>query len=128
VIYVQPTFAAEDCLWKEILYEARIVLTPGMYSFSIFIFTCNMWSFLLKHVLIPWSRLGKSKLKCFRCFAGQACHYVEPGFFRVCYASMAPSSLEIACGRLTRFAEKKRRKRKSRGGEVEIDVIVRNSH
>jgi hypothetical protein len=82
-----------------------------------------------------FSTIYKMTFRCFgrtevdiRCSSGQACHYAEPGFFRVCYASMAPSSLEIACGRLTRFAEKKRRKRKSRGGEVEIDVIVRNSH
>jgi len=86
-LLTEPTFEAEDCLWKEILDESRIVLTPG-----------------------------------------QACHYAEPGFFRVCYASMAPASLEIACGRLIRFAEKKRRKRKSRGGEGDVDIIVRNQH
>ncbi|KAG0620863.1 hypothetical protein M758_4G250500 [Ceratodon purpureus] len=82
-LLTEPTFAAEDCLWKEILDESRIVLTPG-----------------------------------------QACHYAEPGFFRVCYASMAPASLEVACERLTRFAEKKRRKRKSRGGGFDSDNVV----
>nr|XP_024370843.1 1-aminocyclopropane-1-carboxylate synthase-like isoform X2 [Physcomitrium patens] len=84
-LLTEPTFTAEDNLWKEILDECRIVLTPG-----------------------------------------QACHYAEPGFFRVCYASMAPASLEIACARLTGFAEKKRRKRKSRDGQLDIDTLRTN--
>jgi hypothetical protein len=41
---------------------------------------------------------------------------------------MAPASLEVACERLIRFAEKKRRKRKSRGGEVDGDIVVRKEH
>eukprot|EP00245_Coleochaete_scutata_P018115 TRINITY_DN9250_c0_g2_i1.p1 TRINITY_DN9250_c0_g2~~TRINITY_DN9250_c0_g2_i1.p1 ORF type:complete len:235 (-),score=44.11 TRINITY_DN9250_c0_g2_i1:367-984(-) len=42
---------------------------------------------------------------------GEACHYAEPGFFRICYASMVPEQLNIACAQLARFVERKRRKR-----------------
>lgn len=68
-----PTFAAEDSLWREIMNDSKIVLTPG-----------------------------------------EACHYAEPGFFRACYASMPPESLEAACASLSAFvAQKRRRKRKA---------------
>ncbi|KAJ7527221.1 hypothetical protein O6H91_16G043200 [Diphasiastrum complanatum] len=71
-VLAESTFKAESELWKEILEECHIVLTPG-----------------------------------------EACHYGEPGFFRVCYASMPPNQLQVACDRLTAFIEKKRRKRKA---------------
>eukprot|EP00897_Mesotaenium_endlicherianum_P006036 jgi/Mesen1/5460/ME000273S04706 len=44
---------------------------------------------------------------------GQACHYAEPGFFRICYASMPPAHLKIASNRLADFWTEKRRKRKA---------------
>eukprot|EP00249_Psilotum_nudum_P015311 c25255_g1_i1 orf=313-1656(-) len=68
----EPTFDAERCLWRELMNECKIVLTPG-----------------------------------------EACHYAEPGFFRVCYASMPPESLKVACKNLADFVERKRRKRKA---------------
>jgi len=46
-------------------------------------------------------------------YPGEACHYAEPGYFRVCYASMPPNQLQMACNRLAKFVEKKRRKRKA---------------
>jgi 1-aminocyclopropane-1-carboxylate synthase len=55
---------------------------------------------------------------------GQACHYAEPGFFRVCYASMLPETLQLACDRLSKFAEKRRRKRKAVNIEVDVDSVV----
>lgn len=67
-----PTFEAEDSLWKEIIDESKIVLTPG-----------------------------------------EACHYAEPGFFRACYASMSPETLEAACTSLSAFVTRKRKKRKA---------------
>lgn len=67
-----PTFEAEDSLWREIMDDCKIVLTPG-----------------------------------------EACHYAEPGFFRACYASMLPKSLEAACANLSAFVTRKRRKRKA---------------
>lgn len=68
----EPTFAAEFQLWKEVLDEQKVVLTPG-----------------------------------------EACHYAEPGFFRLCYASMPPEHLKVACARLAAFVEKRRKKRKA---------------
>lgn len=44
---------------------------------------------------------------------GEACHYGEPGFFRVCYASMTPEHLKVAVARLTTFWESRSKKRKS---------------
>ncbi|CAI5530951.1 unnamed protein product [Closterium sp. Naga37s-1] len=38
---------------------------------------------------------------------GEACHYGEPGFFRVCYAAMSPDQLSVACARLAAFWKKK---------------------
>ncbi|XP_024516430.1 1-aminocyclopropane-1-carboxylate synthase [Selaginella moellendorffii] len=70
-LLTECTFEAERALWKEILEDCKVLLTPG-----------------------------------------EACHYAEPGFFRVCYASMPPEHLQVACTRLTSFVEKKRRKRK----------------
>ncbi|CAI5468074.1 unnamed protein product [Closterium sp. Yama58-4] len=42
---------------------------------------------------------------------GEACHYGEPGFFRVCYAAMPPDELSVACARLAAFWKKKVAKR-----------------
>lgn len=68
----EPTFEAEKKLWKEIVDECKIIVTPG-----------------------------------------EACHYAEPGFFRVCYASMPPEHLQAACKRLTAFWSRRQKKRKA---------------
>ncbi|CAI5487121.1 unnamed protein product [Closterium sp. Naga37s-1] len=48
---------------------------------------------------------------------GEACHYGEPGFFRVCYAAMPPDQLSVACARLAAFWKKKVAERAVNGQE-----------
>ncbi|GJP56147.1 hypothetical protein CLOM_g15197 [Closterium sp. NIES-68] len=48
---------------------------------------------------------------------GEACHYGEPGFFRVCYAAMPPEQLSVACDRLAAFWKKKVAERERGNGE-----------
>ncbi|GBG74171.1 hypothetical protein CBR_g17885 [Chara braunii] len=65
----EPTFPAEEALWKEMVVKAHVVLTPGA-----------------------------------------ACHCVEPGFFRACYATMLPDKLHMACKKLIEFVDSMRLK------------------
>jgi aspartate/methionine/tyrosine aminotransferase len=55
----EPSFAAEDRLWRRIVDEAKVNLTPGA-----------------------------------------ACRIVEPGWFRLCFASVAPAAVLAGIGRV----------------------------
>ncbi len=54
-----PTWAAEQALWRRLVDEANVNLTPG-----------------------------------------EACHVVEPGFFRLCYAAVPAAAIEVALRRI----------------------------
>ncbi|KAK8579958.1 hypothetical protein V6N13_143105 [Hibiscus sabdariffa] len=61
------TFEAETDLWKKILCEVRLNISPG-----------------------------------------SSCHCSEPGWFRVCFANMNQSTLEVALRRIKGFVERSR--------------------